>query len=76
MTETFYIEEIAGNSLMLYKFTETKTEFRSEYLDGNAWVQDNSLIDILRDSQSEVYREIGEEEAAKLAEQLGGSIYN
>lgn len=77
MTETFYTEEIGNNnSLMLYRFIETKTEFRSEYLNGDIWVQDNSLLDILRDSRSEIYREIGKEEAAKIAEQLGGSIYN
>ncbi len=75
MTETFYTEEIGNNnSLMLYRFIETKTEFRSEYLNGDIWVQDNSLLDILRDSRSEIYREIEKEEAAKIAKRLGGSI--
>lgn len=75
MLETFYIEEIASN-LMLYRFTETKTEFRSEYLAGNKWIQDNSLIDVLRDSRSEIYKEISKEEAVKIVKQLGGSIHD
>lgn len=73
MTETFYTEEI-GNNLMLYRFIETKTEFRSEYLAGGDWVQDNSLVSILRDSRNEIHKEIDKKEAAKIAKQLGGSI--
>ena len=76
MTETFYTQEIGSDSnfLMLYRFTETETEFKSEYFDGNEWIQDNSLIEILRDSQNSEYKEINTKEAAKIAEQLGRSI--
>lgn len=78
MTETFYTQEIGsnGNFLMLYRFTETETEFKSEYFDGSEWIQDYYLIEILRDSHSSEYEEIDTKEAGKITEQLGGSIYN
>lgn len=62
MTETFYMEEI-GSRLILYSFAETETEFKSEYLVDEVWIQDNSLVNIPRDSRSKIYKEISKEQA-------------
>lgn len=76
MTKIFYTEKIGedDDSLMLYRFTETDTELKSEFLNGDVWIQDNSLIEILRDSYSSQYKEIDSEKALKIAKKTGGSI--
>lgn len=72
-----YIKEVdgSGNPLMLYRFRETDTELWSEYLEGHLWQDDATLMEIPMNLHSPQYKEIEEEEAAKIAEALGGSIY-
>jgi hypothetical protein len=72
---TYIVEQDAnGDTDALYRFSEDERGFRSEYLDDGEWVFRPSLISILRNLHNSSYREVTEEEAAKIAEQLGGNI--
>jgi hypothetical protein len=59
---------------ILIRFCHDETGFWSEYLDDNQWIEESSLMDILRELHNPAYDEVTEEEAAKIAQSLGGSI--
>jgi hypothetical protein len=76
MKYTRYIIERASDGSIrdLLRFREDDTGIWSEYLDNGDWVYHGPSIDILEDLHNPVYCEITEEEAAKIAQSLGGSI--
>jgi hypothetical protein len=76
--ETAYITQLdsKGTPIMLFRFRGGDNESSEEYLEGDVWVQDNSLISVLRDLHNPQYKEIKETEATEIAKQLGGSIHD
>jgi len=76
--ETAYITQLdsKGTPIMLFRFRGGDNESSEEYLEGDVWVQDNSLISVLRDLHNPQYKGIKETEATEIAKQLGGSIHD
>ena len=74
--ESVYVTQLDrnGTPIMLFRFRGNEEESWEEYLEGAVWIQDNSLLDILRDLHNPQYKEVSSNEASKIAERLGGSI--
>jgi hypothetical protein len=74
--ERVYITQLdsSGIPIMLFRFYGDEKESWEEYLEGNNWIQDNSLLDILRDLHNPQFKEVNSDEASIIAKNLGGSI--
>jgi hypothetical protein len=64
-----------GNAESLFRSCRDESGAWEEYLayDGQ-WIRDNTLVSVFMNLHNPYYQEITEEEAAKIAESLGGSI--
>jgi hypothetical protein len=58
----------------LFRFWNDGNKFSAEYFDEGEWIYHPPLMDILRELHNPAYDEVTEEEAAKIAQSLGGSI--